>query len=287
MALLRPSLTLVLDLDERLAGKDTILEIKRCYPYVGVPVVRSHAAAEDESAATNRARMIVGLGTRKYLDSSDDGADVLWDTVVLRWIGNMLHKIGSTMRAFNARQRRIGLPEIVFERIDIELEGGRFVVSLHTDEESFVDFDASEYVDAARGFFNDGTFAQAARVLIPSDESYDSQRSSALALWRQCHPEADSEASVSDEAEEAQDPADCCEEPLTREELLELDKQAKSYENTAVAPTDSDELPPIRREEEPPEPDRFNFEFDSTQWMVEFGDGSRRAFDFSVGEFSA
>lgn len=287
MALLRPSLTLVLDLDERLAGKDTILEIKRCYPYVGVPVVRSHVAAEGESVATNRARMIVGLGTRRYLDSSDEGADALWDTVVLRWIGNMLHKVGSTMRAFNVRQRRIGLPEIVFERIDVELEGGRFVVSLHTDEESFVDFDASEYVDSARRLFNDGTFAQAVRVLVPSDESYDSQRSAALALWAQSRPEAPSDVPAPDEAEEAHACADRCERPLTREELLELDKQAKSYENTAVAPTDSDELPPIRREEEPPEPERFNFEFDCRQWTVEFGDGSRRTFDASVGEFSA
>ena len=35
MALLRPSLTLVLDLDERVAAEQTILEINRSYAHIG------------------------------------------------------------------------------------------------------------------------------------------------------------------------------------------------------------------------------------------------------------
>ena len=37
MALLRPSLTLVLDLDERVAAEQTILEINRSYAHIGTP----------------------------------------------------------------------------------------------------------------------------------------------------------------------------------------------------------------------------------------------------------
>lgn len=282
MALLRPSLTLVLDLDERLAGKDTVLEIKRCYTYVCTPVIRHHGPESDDAPMRNDARMIVGLGTRKYLHSADEGADALWDDVVGHWIGNMLHKIGSTMRAFNARQRRIDLPEVVFDRIDVELQGGEFVVSLHTDPQSFIDSDASEQVDRARMLLNVGVLKGASRVLVPSDESYTRQRDAAFAQWQIDHPEPEV---VSDAGQEPIEEEEAC-EPLTREEWLELDKQAKSYENTAVPPTDSNTLPPIQREEEPPEPERFSFEVDCGEWGVVMSDGSVRTFDPAAQAFS-
>ena len=281
MALLRPSLTLVLDLDERLASKDTILEIKRCYPYVGVPVVRSHAPASDDAPVLNCARMVVGLGTRKYLRSSDEGADELWEDVVSRWIGNMLHKVGSTMRAFNVRQRKIGLPEVVFERVDIQLQGGAFTVALHTDPQSFIDFDMRDQVDRARALLNDGTLEDAVRVEAPSDESYAAQYEAAYAVWLQKHPEPEEAPAVEEPKVDVQS-----EPELSHEEWLELDKQAKSYENTAVPPTDSNELPPIQREEEPPEPERFSFAVDYAAWTVEFADGTRRAFDFASRTFA-
>lgn len=275
MAMLRPTLTLVLDLDERLAGKGTVLEIKRCYTYVCTPVIRQHAPESDDAPVRNGARMIVGLGTRKYLHSADEGADALWDDVVGHWIGNMLHKVGGTMRAFNTRQRRIGLPEVVFDRIDVELQGGEFVVSLHTDPQSFIDFDASDQVNRARMMLNSGALQGALRVLIPTDESYERQRDAAFAQWQVDHPAP--EAAPEAEREPGED--EKADEPLTREEWLEQDRQAKSYENTAVPPTDSNTLPPIRREEEPPEPERFAFEVDYGEWGVVMSDGSVHTFD--------
>lgn len=50
MALLRPSLTLVLDLDERVAAEQTILEINRSYAHIGTPVIRTHACESVEDA---------------------------------------------------------------------------------------------------------------------------------------------------------------------------------------------------------------------------------------------
>ena len=50
MALLRPSLTLVLDLDERVAAEQTILEINRSYAHIGTPVIRTHACESAEDA---------------------------------------------------------------------------------------------------------------------------------------------------------------------------------------------------------------------------------------------
>ncbi len=289
MALLRPSMTLVFDLDARLSSKDTVQEIKRCYSYVGVPVIRSHEPQSSDVPLENKARMIVSLGTRKYLRSAQEGADELWDTVVNRWIGNMLHKVGSTMRAFNTRQRKIDLPEVIFDRIDIELQGGEFTVALHTDPQSFIDFDARTLVDQARDLFNDGTFGNATRVLIPSDEDYEAQHTLAYSAWIEEHPESEQEADQADADESEQAPEQKQEEPevkLSREEWLELDKQAKSYENTAVPPTDSNTLPSIQREEEPPEPEQFSFEVDRTrEWTVVFADGTSRAFVPATRQF--
>lgn len=300
MALLRPSLTLVLDLDERMATTDTVLEIKRCYTYIGTPVIRSHAPASEKGSVTNTAHMLVGLGTRKYLKSTDEGADELWDTVVAQWIDNMLRKIGTTMRAFNTRQRKIKLPEVVFDRFDVELQGGELVVSLHTDPESFVDEALAGEVTQARTLLNDGTLEGAVRVEMPSDESYAAQYESAWELWVAEHPELGAQAvaevatpdsgakeaeDLADgEQEEAEKPAD--EPALTREEWLELDKQAKSYENTAVPPTDSETLPPIEREEEPPEPERFTFAVDYACWNVIYADGTSRLFDAGTQQFA-
>lgn len=277
MALIRPSLTLIFDLDERLAVKDTILELKRCYAYIGVPVIRNHAPAGDDAPLSSRARLLVGMGTKKYLYSGDEGADELWSSVVEPWIGNMLRKIGTTMRAFNTRQRKINLPEVVFERLDVELQGGEFVVSLHTDPQSFVPEALSSQVGLARTLLNDGTLADATCVLMPSDESYQSQYTDARAVWDETHPEPEEPAAQDTEQEEAEP-----ERELTREEWLELDKQAKSYENTAVPPTDSNTLPPIKREEEPPEPEPFAFDVDYTLWSVRYADGTERTFDASA-----
>ena len=276
MVLLRPSMTLVLDLDERLAQKDTILELKRCYAYVGVPVIRNHAPEADDAPLRNTARMIVGMGTKRYLLSTDEGADELWEDVFSRWIGNMLHKVGTTMRAFNVRQRKINLPEVVFDRIDIELQGGSFTVALHTNPQSYIDFEMHEHVDLARKLLNDGTLGAAVRVEIPSDESYAEQLDSEFEQWSLEHPEQEEEQGKAAQAEEVEEEP---EQELTREEWLELDKQAKSYENTAVPPTDSNELPPIKREEKPAEPEPFEFAVDYRIWSVFDAEGTKRSFD--------
>lgn len=63
MAQPRPSLTLILDLDERLDSEDVRLEIDRCYSYVGSTLVRTHPACDGEPQ--NIMRFLVKLGTRR------------------------------------------------------------------------------------------------------------------------------------------------------------------------------------------------------------------------------
>ena len=282
MALIRPSLTLVLDLDERQAHEETQLELKRCYTYITAPIVRRHAPEDADAPVSNTARAIVNFGTRNYLHSADEGADELWDGIVEQWLGNILHKVGSTMKAFNRRQRSIGLPEVIFDKFDIELAGGEFTVSLHPDLLGFVPEELNAAITLARSLLNDGTFAGAVRVRIPADESYAAQQESARAAWDEAYPEVSEPEAVQSSSEAEAAP----EVDYESEEWLAYDRERKSYERTAVPITDSDELPPIVREEEPEPPEPFSFEVDYSVWGVIYADGTSRRFDSSALAFS-
>ena len=93
-------------------------------------------------------------------------------------------------------------------------------------------------------------------------------------------PDTNEDASAGDVADEAAEPAP----EKTREELLAEDVIAKSYENTAVPPTDSEALPrPQREEEEEEEP--FDFPVDYTLWAVIEADGATRTYDCAAAAF--
>ena len=108
MAQPRPSLTLILDLDERLDSEDVRLEIDRCYSYVGSTLVRTHPACDGEPQ--NIMRFLVKLGTRRYLRAEDEGADELWNDVMERGFYNELYKVSNNMLIYNRRQREVGNP---------------------------------------------------------------------------------------------------------------------------------------------------------------------------------
>ena len=66
MAQPRPSLTLIVDVDERIDSEELRLEIGRSYTYVGSALVRTHAAESDDAPVENTLRMLVKLSTRQY-----------------------------------------------------------------------------------------------------------------------------------------------------------------------------------------------------------------------------
>ena len=227
------------------------------------------------------------MGTYSYLNSADEGADERWETIVGPWIGNMLRKIGNNMKVFNDRQRKIGYPEVHFDTLDIELGAGAFTVAVRPQGAGAVDEAVAERVTAARNLRNDGTFAEAVRVELPCAESWNAQRDAAWEAWAAEHPEVleepdtDEEAPSGDVADEAAEPAP----EKTREELLAEDVIAKSYENTAVPPTDSEALPRPQREEEEEEEDPFDFPVDYTLWAVIGADGATRTYDSVAAAF--
>ena len=281
MALLRPSLTLVLDLDERAAEPSTLLEINRSYAHIGTPVVRTHAPAAADAPVRNTARLLVNMGTYRYLNNDDEGAAERWTAIVSPWIGNMLHKVGNNMKVFNDRQRKIGLPEMTFDTLDVELQGGALVVALHPEPNGFIDPATRELVDEARALLNEGPFEAAVRAEIPCADDYRAQREAAWSTWIEEHPEEQApkgEAATEEDAPKTEAPQ------KTREQLLAEDIEAKSYENTAVPPTDAPDLPrPARKEEDEPEPFTFPVAYD--RWAVTFADGTTRTFDRTAAAF--
>ena len=170
--------------------------------------------------------------------------------------------------------------------MDIELGAGAFTVAVRPQGAGDVDEAVAELVTAARDLRNNGTFAEAVRVELPCAESWNAQRDTAWEAWAAEHPEVleepdtDEDASAGDVADEAAERAP----EKTREELLAEDVIAKSYENTAVPPTDSEALPrPQREEEEEEEP--FDFPVDYTLWAVIGTDGATRTYDCAAAAF--
>ena len=315
MVAIHPSLTLVLDLDERLATQETKLEIKRCYAHVGMPIVRTHRATGEEPGG-NVARFLVSMGTKHYLASEEAGADELWEASVEPWLASMFYKVCNNMAAYNRRMRKIGLPELDFARVDVELENGQFTVGLVPDPQNRIPREAAAHIGRARMLLNDGTLEGAVRVDMPSAVSWEEQLSAAQRAWDEAHPKpaddagvaasesvpAENETNEGAPAESAKPLAaaamsgpmkhyvgpmpDKRKDPKAYAAWEEADREAKSYENTAVPPTDSDELPPIGNMVEAPEPELFDFDVDYTQWDVAFADGTKRTFDSSAAAFA-
>lgn len=290
--MLRPEMTLVIDLDERLATRETIDEIKRCYSHIGAPVMRNHhedaPEGEKEAPVHNYATMMVDLGLRDYLHSEEEDADELWDEIVEPWIYNMIYKIGNNMKTFNDRQRKISLPQVLFDRFDIELGDGEFTVGLRPDAISLMDANLNKQVGLARKLLNDGTIAGAVRIDAPSEEAYEAQEKAAREIWDEEHPEEQETVEFTNTEDDPEGGKKLMPDPEDEEayqKWLAEDEDSKSYENTAVPPTDDDSLPFPEREEEPEEPEQFDFDVDYSLWTVTYEDGSSRQFDSSKLQF--
>lgn len=314
MAQPHPSLTLVLDVDERLDTEDLRLEVGRCYAHVCPTLVRTHPAGARAHAdagsgpaggqpangqpadgrPVNVARFLVKMGTRVYLDPSVKGADELWSNVMERWIRNQLHKVGNNVRIFNRRQRDEGRPELSFDWMELELQNGQLSVLLRCDSTGAVDPDAAALVTAVRNAYGAGRLGQgAARVLLPAPAAYERQRAAGLAAKAQRQAEAAKRAQ--DEACRKAEQAEAAEREAA-ESFLESPRLA-AEQATANAPGDA---AGSGRKAEAGGPqadgnedthrfdaDEADFALDYRTWQVEYTDGSARTFDSRTGAFAA
>lgn len=269
MAQPRPSLTLILDIDERLDSEDVRLEIDRCYSYVGSTLVRTHVAGDGEPE--NVMRFLVKLGTRQYLNADDEGADELWHDVMERWFYNELYKVSNNMLIYNRRQREVGNPDLVFDWIDVELQNGKLHALLHCDNVGSIQAETSELLTALRTAYNDRALGEnVARVYLPTPESYEEQKKAGLSARAERKAQ---EAAAREAAEEEARAAARAAEEEADEAFLEspqLTSEEMPEEEAAAAP-------------EPFALDEPDFVPDYRMWLVEYVDGSTRTFDSHAG----
>ncbi len=284
MAQVRPSFMLILDIDERLDSAETRLEIARCYAHVSSTVVRNHAATDGEPE--NIARLIVRLGTRHYLRSTDEGADQLWSETIEHWLGSVFHKVGNNMMIYNRRQRELGSDEMKFSWLEVDLENGTFAVRLHLDSNCEVDPACVQFVTAARTALNKGLLGNGAvRVILPAPQSYAEQelRGQEEKRRREAEHEAQAEAARAEKAKqqvEAEDAAEQAflESPKLTEQLANDIDEEHGDESAFKAA----EFDPSRFDK--PEPD-FVINYDI--WLVEYIDGTTQTYDCTSEEFVA
>lgn len=274
----RPSATLILDLDERIYSDDVKLEVDRCYAYVCTTVVRTHPAGEGEPV--NTARILAKLGTRKYVHSSDEGADDLWNDVMERWIYNEFHKIGNNMVIYNRRQREIGGTELYFDWIEVELENGALTVAFRMDSTSFIAPEHSELATLVRTALNDGTLGEnVVRVKMPSDASYAAQVAKAEA--EKAEKEAEKAAEEAAKAEAARKAAEEAEKEA-EDAFLESPELVAAEEKAEEGETYEEIRAEVEEKYALPEAD---FPVDYTMWTIVYADGTERDFDSAAGAF--
>ena len=116
MSMIRPSLILNVDVDERLYSKDLVAEIKRTYSYVAPSIVASHAPAADD--AENTIRFDVKLH-QPYWDKNDSEADALWTEVMPKWLHNMFYKVSSTIKAANDQYVEQGVAPLPYTWVEV------------------------------------------------------------------------------------------------------------------------------------------------------------------------
>lgn len=277
MAQPRPSGTLILDIDERLDSEDVRLEVNRCYPYVCPTLIRTHEAAEGDPA--NTARLLVKLGTRKYVHSADEGADELWNEVIERWIYNAFHKLGNQMKIYNRRQREIGGTELYFDTLELELENGALTVALRLDSNSDIEASCASLVSAVRAALNEGALGEGVvSVLMPTDESFAQQ--AAVAEVAKAEREAEKQA-----AEEAERQAEA-----EARAQAEAEADENFLESPELAGDDAEPIGMSEAEVEAEMEAKFgfpeaDFAIDFTLWTVSYVDGTKRTFDSAAGSF--
>lgn len=279
MAEPRPSLTLVLNVDESVATKDMRLEVDRSFGYVGSTVLRAHAP-EDGKPYVNTIDFLVRLGNRRYLRSSDAGADQLWDDVIERWLYNQFYTVGNQIEIFNRRQREIGNPELDFTYMNVNLENGALTVRTRLDSNGTVPPELSRTITRLRAAYNEGALGDAVvAVTMPSETSFAAQAASA-AEEKAAREAAEAERAAAEAAQEA--------ERAAAQAAVAAEPANNFTEAADLVEEEDDETERMRAQVEEkfalPEAD---FAIDYTQWTVIYADSSTRDFDSAQGAFVA
>lgn len=279
MTTAKPSPIIVMDIDKSLESPELRLEIDRCYPNVGTVQVRAHETPED-GIVRNTIRLMTLFGMRSYLDSSAEGANERWETVVLKWYGSIVSKLTNHMKIFNRRQREIDGTELYFDELVIELQEGELEACFALDSNSDMPAGDVKILDLVRELYNAGALGESvASVRMPSKRAYAEQREQGLKDKAVREAEA---AKVAEEERLAKEQEALEAEKAAEESFLEspeLEKQLSQEEGEV----DLEQLGyEIEKKFSFPEAD---FALDYTCWDVVTQDGTCREFDSAARAF--
>lgn len=276
MAQPRPSMTLILDIDERIDSEELRLEIGRSYTYVASTLVRTHAATGEDAPVENTMRMLVKLGTRQYLNAGEEGSDELWNDVMRTWFSNQFRKIGNQTLIYNKRQREIeDGQELTFAWLEIDLQNGQLPVRLRMNDVSSIEESAAEILTVVRDAYNSGKLgekATIARVSMPTDESWAAQAAAGAAAAAERAAAEEAAAKAAAEAAEAERAAA---EAAADEAFLES-PELVATEADGEAAVDGGGVEPPELVFELDEP---TFSVDYSAWTVEYTDGTTKTFN--------
>lgn len=172
-AMIRPTLLLRIDLDEGIYNDDVVAEIKRSYSYVAPTLVTSHSSSEEEEAENN---ICFEVKIRKpYWLSSEEGADELWQEVMLKWLRNMFNKTSVTMTAYNKNRREKDEDELIYGWLELGL--GNVIIAIKLGDDSSVPDGSVDRVAQVRQWVNESVLAdeEINYIRIPSRASYQNQ----------------------------------------------------------------------------------------------------------------
>ncbi len=280
-AMVRPSLILKMDFDERAYNDEVKSEIKRSYSYVAPSLVETHEARDGRPENVMRFTIKVH---RPYWDVNDEASQELWEGSMVKWLHNMLAKVSNTMMAANTQHKNRGERTVDYAWLDLEF-GNNLTIRVKLNADSSIPENTYDIVAAVREAACAGVLGDnLAVVSVPSYESWSAQLA-AVEAELAAQAEAEAAAAAEAAAQEA--------ETLEGDQEAETDETVEAVENDEAvddAESADDELEGEETDETeelpefPPFPD---FEVDYRIWGVENADGVIREFDSVEGSFVA
>jgi hypothetical protein len=318
-AMIRPSLMVKIDLDERQYDDDIVASIKRSYAHIAASAVSSHAQSGVIPEHTMRLRVKL---RQPYWDARDPTSQDTWETVMCHWLENMFYKVSNNIVASNDVYREEGKDEVMYTWLEVQF-GNNMVVAMKTRSDASIPDDALDTIEAVRGMAADGAFGDnlVSCVRIPSRASYEAQLYQALA---EAYKEYEARRQASESAPESEHDqlADgVIEGNLTTEDPSEVDAPATSSDDVETSDGGDGTLPAETgmpadvlevtaasgdSSDEAVEPDEaawsdsawidqvgsdvrdrlYALDVDRTVWGIEYADGSVREYDSSTHTFN-
>lgn len=286
-AMVRPSLILKMDFDERAYNDEVKSEIKRSYSYVAPSLVETHEACDGRPENVMRFTIKVH---RPYWDMNDEASQELWEGSMVKWLHNMLAKVSNTMMAANTQHKNRGERTVDYAWLDLEF-GNNLTIRVKLNADSSIPENTYDIVAAVREAACAGALGDnPVMVSVPSYESWSAQLA-AVEAELAAQAEAEAAAAAEAAAQEAEALGD--DQAAETDEIVETGELAESaddVEGADDAETADDELEGEEADEIeelpefPPFPD---FEVDYRTWGVEDADGAIREFDSVEGSFVA